>query len=83
MALMSGLLHGSASSAAASHAVNSLVNTDISGGGAMSTVSGGGLSALITPQALALVAITAGLYGISGANKVHKQFSDIYISVDL
>lgn len=84
MALMSGFLHGSASSAATSHAVNTLVNADItSGTGAMSSVTGGGLSALISPQALALVAITAGLYGITSANKVHKQFSDIYINVDL
>ena len=84
MALMSGFLHGSASSAATSHAVNTLVNADMtSGTGAISSVAGGGLSALISPQALALVAITAGLYGITSANKVHKQFSDIYINVDL
>lgn len=84
MALMGGFLHGSASSAATSHAVNTLVNADItSGTGTMSSVAGGGLSALISPQALALVAITAGLYGITSANKVHKQFSDIYINVDL
>ena len=81
---MSGFLHGSASSAATSHAVNTLVNADItSGTGSMSSVAGGGLSALISPQALALVAITAGLYGITSANKVHKQFSDIYINIDL
>ena len=84
MALMSGFLHSSASSAATSHTLNSLVNSDIvSGSGTISTVAGGGLSSLISPQALALVAITVGLYGIANANKVHKQFSDIYISVDL
>lgn len=84
MAIMSGLLHGSASSAATSHAVNSLVNVDMTNGeGAVSTVSGGGLSSLISSQALALAAITAGLYGITSATKIHKQFSDIYISIDI
>lgn len=79
MAIMSGLLHGGATSAAASHTVNSLVNTDIASGTGLTSVStGGGISALLNPQALAIVAIAAGLHAITNANKVHKQFSDMY-----